>query len=290
MTARWRAMRSDMVPVCPRSRTGYRCDLSRIPRVGFTCCKVSLVLITLREVLSLDVVRRGLPVVVAGADGLDVPVRWVHAVEVTDDVARLLRGGELILSTGIALPESDGALASYVAELAAAGVAGLAIELGRRYSVSLPWALVAPAATSGMVLIEFRAEVAFVELTEAVHTRIFEARAQLPDQRLRGLLYQLRDDPRVRAFADRELGALVSYDAVHGTRLVGDLAAFLEAGGNKASAASQAHMARPTFYQRLRVIETVLGVSLADAESRASLHVALLALQRDRREPEPRHR
>src|ERR1700735_436204 len=137
MTARWRAMRSDMVPVCLWLRAGYRCDLSRIPRVGFTCCKVSLVLITLREVLSLDVVRRGLPVVVAGADGLDVPVRWVHAVEVTDDVARLLRGGELILSTGIALPESDSALASYVAELAAAGGAGVAIELGGRDSVAL---------------------------------------------------------------------------------------------------------------------------------------------------------
>src|ERR1700690_3207205 len=142
MTARWRAMRSDIVPVCAWFRTGYRCDLSRIPRVGFTCCKVSLVLITLREVLSLDVVRRGLPVVVAGADRLETPGRWVDAVEVTDDVARLLRGGELILSTGIALPESDEALASYVAELAAAGVAGLAIEVGRRYSVSLPTALV----------------------------------------------------------------------------------------------------------------------------------------------------
>src|SRR3984957_20084276 len=110
--------------------------------------------------------------------------------------AGLLGGGELILPTGIALPESDSALASYVAELAAAGVAGLAIELGRRYSVSLPSALVAAAASSGVVLIEFRAEVAFVELTEAVHTRIFEARAQLPDQRLRGVLYQLRDVPR----------------------------------------------------------------------------------------------
>jgi purine catabolism regulator len=159
---------------------------------------------------------------------------------------------------------------------------GLAIELGRRYSVALPSALVAAAAASGVVLIEFRAEVAFVELTEAVHTRIFEARAQLPDQRLRGLLYQLRDDPRVRSFVDRELGALVSYDAAHGTRLVADLAAFLEAGGNKALAASRAHMARPTFYQRLRVIEAVLGVSLADAESRASLHVALLALRPER--------
>ena len=82
----------------------------------------------------MDVVRRGLPVVVAGADRLDAPVRWVHAVEVADDVARLLRGGELILSTGIALPDSASALASYVAELAAAGAVGLAIELGRRYS------------------------------------------------------------------------------------------------------------------------------------------------------------
>jgi hypothetical protein len=242
------------------------------------------VFITLREILSLDVVQRGEPVVLAGADRLDTPVRWVHAVEVTDDVARLLRGGELVLSTGIALPESDTALAFYVAELAAAGVAGLAIELGRRYVSSLPAALVAAAASSRVVLIEFRREVAFVEITEAVHTRIFEARAQLPDPRLRGLLYQLRDDPRVRAFADRELGALVSHDALHGTRLVGDLAAFLDAGGNKALAASRAHMARPTFYQRLRVIEEVLGVSLADAESRASLHVALLALRPDRRD------
>lgn len=265
-------------------RAADRCDLSRISALGFTCCKVGLVLITLREVLSLDVVRRGLPVVVAGADRLDVPVRWAHAVEVTDDVARLLRGGELILSTGIALPESDWALESYVAELAAAGVAGLAIELGRRYSVSLPPALVSAAASAGVVLIEFRAEVAFVELTEAVHTRILEARDQLPDQRLRGLLYQLRDDPRVRAFADRELGALVRYDAAQGTRLVGDLAAFLEAAGNKALAASRAHMARPTFYQRLRMIEAVLGVSLADAESRASLHVAFLALRPERRD------
>jgi Purine catabolism regulatory protein-like family/PucR C-terminal helix-turn-helix domain len=240
------------------------------------------VLITLREVLELDAVRRGLPAVVAGADRLDVTVRWVHAVEVADDVARLLRGGELILSTGIALPDSASALSSYVAELATAGAAGLAIELGRRYSAALPPALVAAAASSGVVLIEFRHEVAFVEITEAVHTAIFEARARLPQARLRGLLYQLRDDPRLRAFADRELGPLVAYDAAHGTRLVADLAAFLEAGGNKARAAVRAHLARPTFYQRLRVIEEVLGVSLGDPESRASLHVALLALRRDR--------
>jgi PucR family transcriptional regulator, purine catabolism regulatory protein len=57
------------------------------------------------------------------------------------------------------------------------------------------------------------------------------------------------------------------------------LAAYLAAGGNKAEAARRAHLARPTLYERLRHIERVLGVSLDSAESRTSLHVALLAVE-----------
>jgi PucR family transcriptional regulator, purine catabolism regulatory protein len=105
---------------------------------------------------------------------------------------------------------------------------------------------------------------------------------RLPDLRLRGLLHLLREDTRLRSFAERELGPLLAYDAEHGATLVSDLAAFLESGGNKALAASRAHLARPTFYQRLALIERVLGVSLADPESRASLHVALLAHRESR--------
>jgi hypothetical protein len=418
--------------------------------------------LTLRQVLDLDVVRRGDPHVVAGAGRLHVPVRWVHALELTD-VGRLLRGGELVLSTGIALPESPSGLADYIDSLAQVGVAGLAVELGRRYTGALPPALVAAAAARGVPLVELRREVAFIEITEAVHARIIDelllsraaatlalghlltsqaeslerqahrtlisaliegfgfagsadgddgeaaARARamgvevtgrdlvavvvrladpvapggqaavpgaavlgtaeemavacradgvpalvgalddvragallslppgadddkplralaarlgpgpvigasrpagslrevrdafrearevadltvgnaddaarrpyyrLPDLRLRGLLHLLRDDARLSAFTERELGPLLSYDAEHGTTLVTDLAALLEAGGNKVLAAARAHLARPTFYQRLRLIERVLGVSLDDPESRASLHVALLA-------------
>jgi purine catabolism regulator len=101
---------------------------------------------------------------------------------------------------------------------------------------------------------------------------------RLPDLRLRGLLHLLRGDPRLTGFAERELGPLLAYDTAHDTRLADDLAAYLEAGGNKAAAAARAHLARPTFYQRLRLIEHVLGVSLDSPESRTSLHVALLAL------------
>ena len=123
-------------------------------------------------------------------------------------------------------------------------------------------------------------EVADVALRHLDRDRQPEGRPyyRLPDLRLRGLLHMLRDDPRLTAFADRELGPLLAYDAAHGTRLTADLATYLEAGGNKAAAAARAHLARPTFYQRLQLIEHVLGVSLDFAESRASLHVALLAL------------
>ena len=430
--------------------------------------------LTLREVLDLDVVRRGAPHVVAGSGRLDVPVRWVHALELTD-VGRLLRGGELVLSTGIALPDSAAELEGYVASLAHVGVAGLAVELGRRYTEALPAALVAAAEARSVPLVELRREVAFIEITEAVHARIIDelllsraaatlalghlltsqteslerqahrtlisaliegsgftgssgsaadeggeaaARARamgvevtgrdlvavvlrlagpgaaggqaavlaaaeamasacrtagvpalagalddlragallslppgadddmplralatrlgsafppgpvigasrparslrevrdafrearevadlaagdpegpnhrgagrrpyyrLPDLRLRGLLHLLREDTRLRSFAERELGPLLAYDAEHGTTLVSDLAAFLESGGNKALAANRAHLARPTFYQRLALIERVLGVSLADPESRASMHVALLAHRESR--------
>jgi purine catabolism regulator len=100
---------------------------------------------------------------------------------------------------------------------------------------------------------------------------------RLADLRLRGLLHLLRDDPRVQTFVERELGPLLS--AEPDTSLLDVLAAYLAAGGNKAEAAKRAHLARPTFYERLRRIERILGTDLDSAESRTSLHVALLALE-----------
>ena len=99
---------------------------------------------------------------------------------------------------------------------------------------------------------------------------------RLPDLRLRGLLHLLRDDPRLQTFVERELGALLASE--QDADLIDVLAAYLTAGGNKAEAARNSHLARPTFYERLYRIERILGTDLGSAESRTSLHVALLAL------------
>jgi len=129
---------------------------------------------TVADILALDPVRRGAPRVLTGADRLDVPVRWVHVIELAE-AGHLLRGGELVLSTGIALPPDPDGLARYVAGLAAAGVSALAVELGSRYVRALPRALVAAATRAGLPLIAFERETQFIAITEAVHAQILDA-------------------------------------------------------------------------------------------------------------------
>jgi purine catabolism regulator len=129
---------------------------------------------TIADVLALEPVRRGAPRVLTGADRLETPVRWVHVIEIAE-AGHLLRGGELVLSTGIALPPDADGLARYVAGLAAAGVSALAVELGSRYVRALPRALVGAATVAGLPLIVFERETQFIAITEAVHAQILDA-------------------------------------------------------------------------------------------------------------------
>ncbi|MCL2731124.1 MAG: PucR family transcriptional regulator ligand-binding domain-containing protein, partial [Actinomycetia bacterium] len=92
---------------------------------------------TVAEVLELDAFRPGGPVVVAGHRNLTAEVRWVHVSELTD-IAGMLRGGELVLTTGVMLPDDRESLAAYADALADVGAAGLVVELGRRYAEDLP--------------------------------------------------------------------------------------------------------------------------------------------------------
>ena len=129
---------------------------------------------TVRDVLALDPVRRGAPRLVAGEEGLDRPVRWVHSAEVPD-IAALLRGGELVLTTGIGLPADDEGLRRFVTELAEVDCAGLVVELGRRYPDAVPRCMVATAQRLGLPLVELRRPTPFVPVTEAVHALIVDA-------------------------------------------------------------------------------------------------------------------
>jgi purine catabolism regulator len=139
----------------------------------------------------MDAVRAGEPRVVAGGESLGRLVRWVHAIELPD-AARLLRGGELVLTTGIALPDEEALLAAYVSELADVGVSALAVELGRKYTDGLPDRFAAAAAEFGLPLIVFDHEIPFIAITEAVHGRIIDE--QLAELRGAARLHEVFTD------------------------------------------------------------------------------------------------
>ncbi len=143
---------------------------------------------TVAEVLDLEPVRRGRPEVVAGSGSLGRRVRWAHVSELAD-IAGLLRGGELILTTGVALPGEDADLAAYVADLDNVGAAGLVVELGRRFRTALPPALVRAADGRGLPLVALHRETQFVAITEAVHARVFDA--QLAELRASEEVHQI---------------------------------------------------------------------------------------------------
>jgi purine catabolism regulator len=131
--------------------------------------------LSIAEFLALRPVRRGSPEVAAGAGDLGRPIRWVHSGEGAD-IASLLRGGELLLTTGMGIGDSDDARSDFVKSLAARGVPALAIELGRALE-TLPPALVTTAAEADVCLIAFHREIRFVDVTEAFHQRILDSRS-----------------------------------------------------------------------------------------------------------------
>ncbi|GAA3867921.1 PucR family transcriptional regulator [Saccharothrix violaceirubra] len=127
-------------------------------------------------------------------------------------------------------------------------------------------------------------------LEEAVH--VAEAVAGEPGERIvyrsrdlgaRGLLWSLRSDVRLHQFTESQLQPLLGHRGREG--LLDLLRAFLEAHGNVAVLARELHLSRPAVYARLGRLTDVLGRDLADAQTRLSLHLALLAYDQAARHP-----
>lgn len=132
--------------------------------------------LTLRSVLAMPVLRNADPAPVAATHRLDAVVRWVHTTELPD-IAPLLRGGDLVLTTGIALPEDAAALTAFATSLADSQAAGLLLELGRRWS-EVPEPLVRAAEAAGLPLVALRREVRFAAVAQAVGERLVDAQVR----------------------------------------------------------------------------------------------------------------
>jgi purine catabolism regulator len=106
---------------------------------------------------------------VAGEAGLDRPVRWVHISELSDPTP-WLSGGELLLTTGMNLPDAS-AQRAFVERLAGHDLAGLGLGTGFAHPEA-PAALVEAATELGFPLFEIPYDVPFIAVTEKAFSHL----------------------------------------------------------------------------------------------------------------------
>ncbi|KYD14256.1 hypothetical protein B4119_1421 [Parageobacillus caldoxylosilyticus] len=115
--------------------------------------------------------------IIAGHQGLHRTVKWVHVVEVTK-ISNLLKGKELILSTGVGWKENKSLFMSFVRQLIECDASGLCIEIGT-YASSIPQEVIDLANEHHFPIILFLKEVPFVEITQDIHTYLINQHYQI---------------------------------------------------------------------------------------------------------------
>lgn len=105
----------------------------------------------------------------AGEEGLDLPVRWVHISELPDPTP-WLSGGELLLTTGMQLDDAE-RQRKFITRLADHQLAGLGFATGLTHD-AVPEPLLEVAAERGLPVFEVPYELPFIAITEAAFTKL----------------------------------------------------------------------------------------------------------------------
>ncbi len=154
---------------------------------------------------------------VCGRESAGVHVRWVHSTELLDPTP-WLRGGELLLTTGLLL-KSAASQRELVQRLADRGIAGLGFGVGFAHE-RLPAALVSAARSRAFPLFEVPYEMPFIAITERVFARLLDERYEMLQrsmagdvlaEALTGRLYPEELQARLRPFGIGERAAVLAF-------------------------------------------------------------------------------
>ncbi len=175
-------------------------------------------MLSLADVLELPVIRRALPELITG--GGDCELRWAHVIEMRDP-DDLLKGGELVLTTGLGAGDDPAHQATWIESLIGQGLAALAVELGSSWR-AVPSVVVDACARAGVPVVAFHRAVRFIEITEAVHAAVLHAqfdllrRGEEIHRRFTELILQGRGAPAILAELAAAVGnPVLLEDAAH---------------------------------------------------------------------------
>ena len=170
----------------------------------------------------------------SGHESAKTHVRWVHSTELSDPTP-WLRGGELLLTTGIQL-EGPKTQREFIERLAGHAIAGLGFGTGFKHK-RLPAALVAAARKRSFPLFEVPYELPFIAITERAFAQLVNERYEMLQRNmagdvlaeaLTGHLYPEDLQARLRPFGISEQIAVLAFSLADPTAAAAALERMLE--------------------------------------------------------------
>ncbi|MCC7448417.1 MAG: PucR family transcriptional regulator ligand-binding domain-containing protein [Anaerolineae bacterium] len=122
----------------------------------------------------------GKATLVAGEKGLSREIRWVHIVDMPD-IVQWVAPGQLLLTTGYAMPRDPQEQQALIRDLAKRDLAGVGMAVPRFFD-HFPPACIAEANRWNLPLLEIPWEVPFASITEELHTAILAEQARILEQ------------------------------------------------------------------------------------------------------------
>jgi purine catabolism regulator len=172
-----------------------------------------------------------------GEENAQASVRWVHSTELLDPTP-WLRGGELLLTTGLQLTGAK-VQREFVERLAEKEIAGLGFGTGFVHK-KVPAAVLGAARKRGFPLFEVPYELPFIAVTERVFAQLLNERYELLQRNmagdvlaeaLTGRLYPDELQARLRPFGIGESAAVLAFALQEPGAAAATLEAMLERAG-----------------------------------------------------------
>lgn len=135
---------------------------------------INRMVLTVAEILDRPLFHKA--EIFAGKSGLDRAIRWVHVLEASEN-ASFLNGGELILSTGLAIGANESNLLHFIRQLIEHKAACLCLRIGPNIK-KLGSEVSALAEEHCFPIIIFRDSVPFVDITLDLHEIIVDRQTQ----------------------------------------------------------------------------------------------------------------
>jgi Purine catabolism regulatory protein-like family/PucR C-terminal helix-turn-helix domain len=238
--------------------------------------------VTCKDIMNLEICTR--LKLCGGAEGLNKIVTWPY-IKNMDTISEWIHGGELIFVIGAKEDVSERGLLNLMEEALANNISGVVMLCGEDYMKSIPKSVVQFANQFAIPLFKMPFMLKLIDITREISDYIVcdreknKEHVQFKEQSILDLLLKESNREELLAYCWMKLQPLTEADKVLKSEYVVTLQRYLENNNSLIKTAEAMFIHRNTLVNRMKKIDSLLGVDLNQNEPRNEYYNIYKVLQ-----------